>query len=155
MAEQEQQFEERTTDIFNIYTNEETIEDERFGQITIMRAVKPENIAYEQIFKVERIIHGAGELALCEQQVITRLSLENENIIEMMDYCYSLVDAEDEKYHFTGFYEYPNQDLQREILYRSRTFKNFTDLEIFNIVKDICSGLFYLQINKLLHGDLR
>jgi serine/threonine protein kinase len=155
MEEGNQMFEEKDTNIFDLYQDEELVEDERFGKITIMRTIKPENIAYEKIFKVERVIVGADQLALCEQQVVTRLSLENENIIEMLDYCYTFLDDNYEEFHFVGFYELPDTDLQREIMYRSRTGKNFTDLEIFNMIKDISNALYYLQVHKLMHGDLR
>jgi serine/threonine protein kinase len=155
MEDPNEMFEEKHTNILELYKNEELVEDERFGKITIMRTIKPENIAYEKIFKVERVIEGAEQLALCEQQVVTRLSLENENIIEMLDYSYTFMDDEFREFHFTGFYELPDTDLQREIMYRTRTGKNFTDLEIFNLIKDITNALYYLQANKLMHGDLR
>ena len=136
MHQQTEQFEEKNTNIFELYEDIEMVEDDRFGKITIMEAKNPENIAYEKIFKVERIIQGLEELRLCEQQVVTRLSMENENIIEMVDYCYTFLDENVEESHFIGFYELPDTDLEREIMYRGRTEKNFTDLEIFNIIKD-------------------
>ena len=96
-------------------------------------------------------------MQLCEQQILHRLSMEHENLIEMLDYSYCIHNEENCQFLFEGYYEYPDSDLENEIKLRSRSKENksFTDLEIFNMIKEITNALFFFQKNKLIHGDIR
>lgn len=158
MSEIEQiEFEKEST-LNQMYEEIEVIEDDhRFGRITLMKALDEQNINFNIIFKIDRIIEGVKDMQLCEQQIINRLGMENENIIEMLDYSCSIHNEEKEQFFFEGFYQYPDSDLENEIKLRSRSKedKSFSDLDIFNMIKEVNNALYFLQKHKLIHGDVR
>lgn len=149
---------EKESPLNQMYEKVEEIEDDhRFGRIMLMKALDQQNNNFNIIFKIDRVITGIKDMQLCEQQIMNRLAIENENIIEMLDYSCSVYNQEHEEFYFEGFYQYPDSDLKNEISHRSQ-FKetnSFTDLEIFNIIREVNNALFYFQKNKLIHGDIR
>ena len=84
-----------------------------------------------------------------------RLKMKHPNVIQMLDYCYNPSNEEETEYLFAGFYEMSETDLEREMEFRGRQERTFTDLEIFNLIKQTVAGLVYFQENQLIHGDLR
>lgn len=147
---------QRGSDIFNLYDEEEQkVEDQRLGFITPMIAKDPESIQYLRVCRVDREIHGIEMLEACIENTEKRLAYEHENIIQMLDYSYHPIQEEPLEFFFSGFYELAQTDLEREVQFRHRTEKKFSDLEIYTIIREIASGLAFLQRYNLVHGDLR
>ena len=104
---------------------------------------------------MDRCISGVDEFTSVIEKADQRLKLKHPNITEMLDYCYSPSNQEESEFLFTGFYEMSDTDLEREMEFRGRHERQFTDLEIFNLIKQTVGGLVFLQKNNQIHGDLR
>ena len=165
--EQDQEFPlEKASPILEHYVDaSEELEDPRLGVITPMRPkdlmhadqeyIPSPNTPFAKIFRLERCIMDVEEFVAVVEKVEQRLQINHENVIQMLDYCYSPSNEEHTEFLFAGFYELSDTDLEREMEYRGRQDKQFTDLEIFNMIKETINGLVFLQQNNLIHGDLR
>lgn len=165
--EPEQEFPlEKTSSILDHYVDtSQELEDPRLGVITPMQPktlvegnqefIPTENTPFAQIFRLERCIMDVEEFVAVVEKVEQRLQISHDNVIQMLDYCYSPSNQEHTEFLFAGFYEMSDTDLKREMEFRGRQEKQFTDLEIFNLIKETVNGLVFLQENNLIHGDLR
>ena len=55
----------------------------------------------------------------------------------------------------SGYYEYPDWDLEREIEKRNTNKNYFKPDVLLKITFEILSAMSYLQSKKIIHGDLR
>lgn len=153
MAHEEQL--EKHTEVFDLYEDvSEEMEDEKFGAITVMKAFQPQETSFPTIFRTERLVN-AEDLEICAEKTELRLQMEHPNIMQMLDYSYTPFDETAAQFAFSGFYEMSETDLMQEIRYRDEMKKTFSDLEIYTIIKELVSGLTYLQDNGMVHGDIR
>jgi serine/threonine protein kinase len=157
---------EKNSPIFDNYEDiSNEIEDPRLGLIIPMRPVTYQeeghphiatpDTPFAQIFRLERCIMDVEEFVSVIEKADQRLNINHENVIQMLDYCYSPSNEEQSEFLFAGFYEMSDTDLEREMAFRGRQEKQFTDLEIFNLIKETINGLVFLQENNFIHGDLR
>jgi len=157
---------EKSSPIFENYIDvSDEIEDPRLGIIIPMRPVSyqeenqsfipTQDAPFAQIFRLERCIMDVEEFVSVIEKAEQRLNINHENVIQMLDYCYNPSNDKNTEFLFAGFYEMSDTDLEREMAFRGRQKKQFTDLEIFNLIKETINGLVFLQENNLIHGDLR
>jgi len=157
---------EKNSPIFEHYEDiSNEIEDPRLGLIIPMKPmmlqedtqsfIATSNTPFPQIFRLERCIMDVEEFISVIEKAEQRLNINHENVIQMLDYCYSPSNEEQSEFLFAGFYEMSDTDLEREMAFRGRQERQFTDLEIFNLIKETINGLVFLQENHLIHGDLR
>lgn len=157
---------ERNSPVFDHYEDSSgEVEDPRLGVIVPMHAIvhnqdnehfnSSQNVPFQKVFRLERCIVDVEEFVSVVEKAEHRLNLEHENVVQMVDYCYRPSNEEQTEFLFAGFYEMNDTDLEREMEYRGRQERQFTDLEIFNLIKETVNGLVYLQKNNLIHGDLR
>lgn len=157
---------EKNSPVFDHYADiSEEVEDPRLGLIVPMRPANFDEATQEfvptpetpfpRIFRLERCIVDVEEFISVIEKSEQRLQMAHENVIQMLDYCYSPSNEEQSEFLFAGFYEQSDTDLEREMEFRGRQEKQFGDLEIFNLIKETINGLVFLQENHLIHGDLR
>lgn len=157
---------EKNSHIFENYEDvSEEVEDPRLGLIIPMRPINfdeaaqefipDQNTPFPRIFRLERCIVDVEEFISVIEKSEQRLQMVHENVIQMLDYCYSPSNEEQTEFLFAGIYEMSDTDLEREMEFRGRQEKQFIDLEIFNLIKETINGLVFLQENNLIHGDLR
>ena len=157
---------EKNSPVFDYYEDSsEEVEDPRLGVIIPMHAIgsnnekeqfnSSQNVPFGKIFRLERCIVDVEEFVSVVEKAEQRLNLGHDNLIQMVDYCYRPSNEEQTEFLFAGFYEMSDTDLEREMEFRGRQERHFTDLEIFNLIKETVNGLVFLQKNNLIHGDLR
>ena len=156
---------ERNTPIFDHYQDiSDEIEDPRLGIIVPMQPIiereknqfiSTQDVELNQIFRLERCIVDVEEFISVIEKAEQRLQIQNDNIVKMVDYCYRPSNEEQTEFLFAGFYEMNDTHLEKEMELRGRDERQFTDLEIFNLIKEIINGLVFLQQNNFIHGDLR
>lgn len=157
---------ERNTPIFDHYEDfSKEIKDERLGEIIPMRPVffnqngfqhiPTHETPFPRIFRMEKCIKDIDDFISLVEQAELRLQIDHHNIVPMLDFCYSPSNENQTEFFFAGFFEMNDTDLEREINFRGIRNKDFTDLEIFNLIKETVNGMVYLQKNNLIHGDIR
>ena len=117
--------------------------------------IPTQDTPFPRIFRLERCIMDVEEFISVIEKAEQRLQISHPNVIQMLDYCYNPSNEEQSEFLFAGFYEMSDTDLEREMEFRGRQEKQFTDLEIFSLIKETINGLVFLQQNNLIHGDLR
>lgn len=156
----------RSTPLLEHYVDaSDEIEDPRLGIITPMKPrslthpdqfhVPTQEAPFAKIFRLERCIMDVEEFVAVIDKIEQRLQVSHENVVQMLDYSYQPSNEAHTEFDFAGFFEMNDTDLEREMEYRGRQDKQFTDLEIFNLIKETINGLVFLQSNNLIHGDLR
>ena len=147
---------QKNSEIFELYADEsDAIEDEKMGIYTPMLALDPDVKEYRRIARIEKVFNDVENFEFFINNNEQRLMMNHPNILSMLDYAYAPLDADLSSFEVYGFYEMCDTDLREEIGERFENNNFFTDLHIFNIIKNVISGLAFLQRNSLIHGDIR
>ena len=74
------------------------------------------------------------------------MKLSHPNLLEMPDYSTHLIQKENDEMEFlvSGYYEYPEWDLEREIEKRTEKQEYFEPDKLLRLIEDIMSCLAYL-----------
>lgn len=146
----------RQTEIYDLYQDEsEPVEDVRIGTFTPMYTSDPENIQFKRIARVEKKITDVENFENFINNTEQRLLIEHPHIVRMIDYAYFPVDENFSAFETHGFFELCDSDIGEEISERYQTQTPFSDLQIYNIIKNVISGLAFLQRHEMIHGDIR
>lgn len=139
----------------------QNLHDHRFGNIALMQCIQDPAII---IMRKEKFSVDPSE---CERDIFQakeRSRLKHENILQMPDFSTQVIDRGNGQVEImvSGYYEYPDWDLEREIerrkeLQASNPDQNhlFPPENLLSIIEDMLQCFAFLQENKMVHGDIR
>ena len=144
---------DRISPIENQFEAVDYLDDYRFGSIAIMRNKEDNG---ELLLVKEKF---SDKLQDCERDIFQakdRIELGHPCLLRMVDYSSRMVEDEDRtEFLVSGYYEYPESDLEREIEKRIQEGRHFTENDLLRLIEDILDCLAFLQDGKMVHGDVR
>lgn len=139
----------------------ENLHDHRFGNIALMQCLQDPAII---IMRKEKFSMDPSESEKDIFQAKERTKLKHDNILQMPDFSTQIIQREngERELMVSGYYEYPDWDLEREIerrrelqLRKPDQNHHFPPENLLSIIEDMLQCLAFLQDNKMIHGDIR
>ncbi len=137
------------------YQFNQEVDDDRFGKIKILEnKYNPEDIVMlkekvsDNLYDCERDIFQAKE----------RMRLQHDCLLKMVDFSTKSSDKDprqSKSFLVSGYYEFPQKNLQSELVERAEKNQPFSDKEILKLILNMLECLAFLQQNKMVHGDIR
>ncbi len=130
------------------------VEDHRFGNIGLLQDQSDNS---SLLMLKEKFSKNFAECEMDIYQAKERKNLIHPNLLFMPDFSTHIIHQEDQSQEFliSGYYEYPDWDLEREIERKKEKNIFFEPEKLLRLIEDILSCLTYLQSKKMLHGDIR
>ena len=135
-----------------IYKQIKTLNDPRFGEISILQNPQTRQAIAVREKKVTDKAE-AGRLILAAR---SKVSLVNPNLVNLLDY--SVIKQSElcsSFYIIKYFFEYPKSDLRKQIQDREKTGQGFNGNELTHLLYQQIQTQSYLQSQSLAHGDVQ
>ena len=134
------------------YQFEEVKNDPRFGNIQVLRPTAKARLKQAMIMK-EKITFDKNSFHKDVFQAKERMRLNHPNILKMVGYETRLQD--EQVFTVKGFYEYPENDLKSDIEQKRAKGEDFEGWHPLNLISQLSQPLGFLQMNKMIHGNVR
>jgi Protein kinase domain len=126
--------------------------DQRFGDVALIHNKKTGETAMLK----ESVSNSEKEASDDILQVKRRMQLNHPYMQKMLDWsCHKQSNFCSKFFKVRGFYEFPKNDLKKEIQTRKKSNKDFNHEELTHLVYQNLLALEYLQNNNVSFGDLR
>ena len=126
-----------------------TLNDPIFGDISILQNESDENL----IMIKENNIDNPESAEADIEQAKERISLNYPYILKMLDY--SVHNISENNYCVKGFYKFPEINLLMLMQEKIELKESFDSDELTTILIHMLKAIAYLQVNKMVHGDIR
>jgi serine/threonine protein kinase len=143
---------EKSSPIEKTYQRQKTVDDPRFGQVTIYNNPSTRNyVAMKERKVTDRA--EAGRLIAAARE---RMNMRHPNLINMLDYSVTKQSELCSSFYIIKyFYEFPKNDLRKQFTDRQKQGQGFNSQELTNILYQQIQAQSYLQSQGLAHGDIQ